>query len=101
MFNLLIYKKIYHNNLELNEIYTIHSKQVHNTYRFMYHYIYKLRINQSYFPVFPAYLPTLEISDIQGHDMSSHMRYSKLQMIEILAESVLDFSSLISLSPVY
>jgi hypothetical protein len=30
MFNLLIYKKIYHNNLELKEIYTMRSKQVHN-----------------------------------------------------------------------
>ena len=45
MFNLLIYKKIYHNNRELKEIYTMHSKQVHNMYRFMYHYICKLRIN--------------------------------------------------------
>ena len=45
MFNLLIYKKIYHNNLELKEIYTMHNKQVHNVYRFMYHYICKLRIN--------------------------------------------------------
>ena len=52
MFNLLIYKKIYHNNLELKEIYTMHSKQVHNMYRFMYHYICKLRINliSQYFP---------------------------------------------------
>ena len=32
MSNLLIYKKIpvYHNNLELKEIYTMRSKQVHN-----------------------------------------------------------------------
>ena len=47
MFNLilLIYKKIYHNNLELKEIYTKRSKQVHNVYRFMHHYICKLRIN--------------------------------------------------------
>jgi hypothetical protein len=67
MFNLHIYKKIYHNNLELKEIYTMHSKQVHNMYRFMYHYICKLRINliSQYFPlsweiwVFPAYLPIL------------------------------------------
>ena len=44
MSNLLIYKKIYH-NLELKEIYTMHSKKVHNVYRFMYHYICKLRIN--------------------------------------------------------
>ena len=53
MFNLLIYKKIYHNNLELKEIYTMHSKQVHNVYRFMYHYICKLRIDliSQYFPV--------------------------------------------------
>ena len=53
MFNLLIYKKIYHNNLELKEIYTMCSKQVHNVYRFMYHYICKLkRINliSQYFP---------------------------------------------------
>ena len=42
MSNLLIYKKIYRNNLEL---YTMCSKQVHNVYRFMYHYICKLRIN--------------------------------------------------------
>ena len=47
MFNLLIYKKIYHNNLELKEIYTMCSKQVHNVYRFMYHYICKLRIRLS------------------------------------------------------
>ena len=52
MSNLLIYKKIYHNNLELKEIYTMCSKQVHNVYRFMYHYICKLRINliSQYFP---------------------------------------------------
>ena len=51
MFNLLIYK---HNNLELKEIYTMGSKQVHNVYRFMYHYICKLRINliSQYFPLF-------------------------------------------------
>ena len=54
MFNLLIYKKIYHNNLELKEIYTVRSKHVHNVYRFMYHYICKLRINliSQYFPLF-------------------------------------------------
>ena len=54
MFNLLIYKKIYHNNLELKEIYTMRSKQLRNVYRFMYHYIWKLRINliiSQYFPV--------------------------------------------------
>ena len=53
MSNFLIYKKIYHNNLELKEIYTMCSKQVHNVYRFMYHYICKLRINliSQYFPV--------------------------------------------------
>ena len=52
MFSLLIYKKIYHNNPELKEIYTMHRKQVHNVYRFMYHYICKLRINliSQYFP---------------------------------------------------
>ena len=52
MSNLLIYKKIYHNNLELKEMYTMCSKQVHNVYRFMYHYICKLRINliSQYFP---------------------------------------------------
>jgi hypothetical protein len=67
MFNLLIYKKIYHNNLELKEIYTMRRKQVHNVYRFMYHYICKLRINlisQYFLPsweigVFPTFLPTL------------------------------------------
>ena len=60
MFDLLIYKKTYHNNLELKEIYTMRSKQVHNVYRFMYHYICKLRINliscrpgkYEYFPLF-------------------------------------------------
>ena len=74
MFNLLIYKKIYHNNLELKEIYTMHSKQVHNVYRFMYHYICKLRINliSQYFPVntsisqeipvFPTVLGNMSIS---------------------------------------
>ena len=67
MFNLLIYKKIYHNNLELKEMYTMCSKQVHNVYRFMYHYICKLRINHifQYFPllweirVCPTFLLTL------------------------------------------
>jgi hypothetical protein len=70
--NLLIYKKIYHNNLELKKIYTMRSKQVHNVYRFMYHYICKLRINliSQYFPpsweiwVFPAFLPTLKAINI-------------------------------------
>ena len=52
------------------EIYTMRSKQVHNVsvYRFMYHYICKLRINliSQYFPLsweiwlIPAFLPTLE-----------------------------------------
>ena len=53
MSNLLIYNKKYHNNLELKEIYTMHSKQVHNVYRFMYNYICKLRINliSKYFTV--------------------------------------------------
>ena len=53
MFNLLIYKKIYHNNLELKEIYTMRSKQVPPGYKFMYHYICKLRINliSQYFPL--------------------------------------------------
>ena len=68
MFNLLIYKKIYITIIwNSKEIYTMHSKQVHNVYRFMYHYICKLRINfiSQYFPpsweiwVFPAFLPTL------------------------------------------
>ena len=75
MFNLLIYKKIYHNNLELKEIYTMRSKQLRNVYRFMYHYIWKLRINliiSQYFPVntsisreipvFPAVLGNMSIS---------------------------------------
>ena len=70
MSNLLINKKIYHNNLELKEIYTICSKQVHNVYRFMYHYICKLKINlisQYFLPsweilVVPAFLPTLSFS---------------------------------------
>ena len=73
MSNLLIYKKIYHNNLELKEIYTMCSKQVHNMYRFMYHYICKLRIHliSQYFPpsweiwVFPPFLPTLSITSIK------------------------------------
>ena len=53
MFNLLNYKKIYHNNLEIKEISTTRSKGVHNVYMFMYHYICKLRINliSQYFPV--------------------------------------------------
>ena len=64
MFNLLIYKKIYHNNLELKEIYTMRSKQVHNVYRFMYHHICKLRINliSREIPVFPAVLGNMSIS---------------------------------------
>jgi hypothetical protein len=68
MFNLLIYKKKYRNNLELKEIYTMHNKQVHNVYRFMYHYICKLRINlisRYFLPsweiwLFPTFLPTLQ-----------------------------------------
>ena len=73
MLNLLIYM-IYHNNLELKEIYTMRSKQVHNVYRFLYHYICKLRIKliSQYLPVntsissrpgkymsISAFLPTL------------------------------------------
>ena len=72
MSNLLIYKKIYHNNLELKEIYTMRSKQVHNVYRFMYHYICKLRINliSHYFTpsweiwVIPTFLPTLPVGQV-------------------------------------
>ena len=50
MFNLLIYKKIYHNNLELKEIYTMHSKQ--SAQCVQVHVPLYLQIkNQSYFPV--------------------------------------------------
>jgi hypothetical protein len=42
----------------------MHSKQVHNVYRFMYHYICKLRINliSQEIPVFPAVLGNKSIS---------------------------------------
>ena len=61
MSNLLIYKKIYHNNLELKEIYTMRSKtsaqcvQVHVP-------LYLQIKNQSYFPVFPTVLGNMSIS---------------------------------------
>ena len=67
MSNLLIYKKIYHNNLELKEIYTMHSKQVHNVYRFMYHYICKFRINL----ISQYFLPSWEIYNTCA--LSKHM----------------------------
>jgi hypothetical protein len=71
---LLIYKKIYHNNLELKEIYTKRSKQVHNVYRFMYHYICKLRIKNLH-----------NLPKINSKTRSDHCYHLDLSFPELLA----------------